>query len=60
MNLLTPKEAAIQLRVSKVTLYRMIKANQITGYKVGGQLRIPPEAIDTYWQYARNRMENLK
>ena len=40
IRLLTLDEAAALLQVSKRTLHRMIKINQLPAFKVGGQWRV--------------------
>jgi excisionase family DNA binding protein len=40
IKLLTLREAASILKISKRTLHRMIQTGQISGLKVGGQWRI--------------------
>lgn len=46
-NLLTVKEAADQLRISEVTMYRRLQAGdeKLNGVKIGGQWRIPSRSI---------------
>ena len=40
IRLLTLDEAAALLQVSKRTLHRMIKTNELPAFKVGGQWRV--------------------
>lgn len=51
-NLLTPREAADQLRITERTLYRWIEQNLISTIKVGpgrgGVVRIRKSALDAY------------
>jgi excisionase family DNA binding protein len=42
---LSPAEAAQQTRLSRTLIYREIERGHRRAYKVGGQLRITPEAL---------------
>jgi excisionase family DNA binding protein len=44
MNLLTVTEVAAMLRVSKMTIYRMVHAGRLPSLRVGQSYRIPAEA----------------
>jgi len=44
MNLLTVTEVAVMLRVSKMTIYRMVHAGRLPSFRVGQSYRIPAEA----------------
>jgi excisionase family DNA binding protein len=44
INLLTVTEVAAMLRVSKMTIYRMVHAGQLPSLRVGQSYRIPAEA----------------
>ena len=46
--LLTIEETRKHLRVSKVTVYRMVKRNEITAHRVGHQLRIESRSVPGY------------
>nr|WP_281176287.1 helix-turn-helix domain-containing protein [Pseudonocardia acaciae] len=43
----TPTEVAAFLRVSKMTIYRMVDHGDIGGVRVGRSLRIPRTALET-------------
>ena len=43
-----PKEVAEKLRISKVTISRMIKSGEMPSIKIGGQYRIPSERLKDY------------
>lgn len=45
---LTTEEAAKLLKISKYTLYELIKRGEIPAYRVGRQLRLDPAALDRY------------
>jgi excisionase family DNA binding protein len=47
-QLLSPSEVAFELRISAVTVYRLIGAQQIPALRVGGQLRISRDDLDRY------------
>jgi excisionase family DNA binding protein len=42
---LSPSEAAQQTGFSRTLIYREIERGQLRAYKVGGRLRITPEAL---------------
>lgn len=52
--LLTPAEVAEQLRVSTMTVRRLIAAGDLPAYRFGRQVRIEPSDLDTY--LARRRV----
>ena len=39
-NLLTVAEAAVELRLSRATAYRLIAADKLPAHRIGGSLRI--------------------
>jgi len=45
---MTLDEAAVVLRVSKTTIYRLLYAKAIRAVKVGKLWRIPSEALDEF------------
>jgi excisionase family DNA binding protein len=45
---LTIDEVAAMLNVSYWTVYRLIKARQIAGVRVGRARRVLPESVDAY------------
>lgn len=53
-NYLTPTEVAARLRISKMTVYRMIHAGELRALRVGAEsakkvsFRIPEDAYDEY------------
>jgi excisionase family DNA binding protein len=46
---LTVGEVADYLRVHRSTIYRLLRAHQIKGYKVGGLWRFNPTDLDNLW-----------
>ena len=46
--LLTPKEAAIYLRVHLTTIYRLCKAGKLPHLRVGGVYRIDSEKLHAW------------
>jgi excisionase family DNA binding protein len=69
-DLLTLQEAALRLRVSKNTVYKLCRAGQIPSCKVGRQWRIrgadldhwlsqPPSPVDARPGAGRDRLESL-
>ena len=46
----TPLEVANKLRVSKMTISRMIKSGEMPAFKIGGQYRISSEKLKTYME----------
>ena len=47
-QLLTVAEVADLLRVSNMTVYRLIKAGQLGAIRVGKNYRIPQDDLDAY------------
>jgi excisionase family DNA binding protein len=45
-ELLTVAEVSAMLRVSKMTIYRMVHSGEITHVRVGRSFRIPTEAVE--------------
>ena len=48
IQLLTVKQVADILRVSEMTVYRIIASRKLASYKVGGSYRIRPEDVRSY------------
>jgi excisionase family DNA binding protein len=48
LSLLTVGEVAWVLRVSKMTVYRMIHAGELTAVRVGRGFRVPTTAVRSY------------
>ena len=47
-RLMTAREVAEALRVSPMTVYRMVDAGALRALRVGRQLRIPADALTAY------------
>ena len=47
---LTPAEVAEQLRVSSMTVYRLIKSGELRAARIGKSYRISEDDVDTYLQ----------
>lgn len=45
---LTPREVAEALRVSDMTVYRLIKSGELRALRIGKSFRISEEYFDTY------------
>jgi excisionase family DNA binding protein len=49
-RLLTVEEIATALRVSKMTVYRLIREGELRTERIGRQFRVPPENLEAYLQ----------
>ncbi len=47
---LTPAEVAEELRVSAMTVYRLIKSGELRAARIGKSYRISEEDVDAYLQ----------
>jgi excisionase family DNA binding protein len=45
-DLMTPDEAAAYLRVSRMTVYRLVREHKLSALKIGGQWRFRKEFLD--------------
>lgn len=45
---LTVDEVALELRVSRMTIYRLVESGAITSHRFGRLLRITRDAVDAY------------
>lgn len=57
-TLLTPKEAAVLLRISKASLYRLVDSRVVPFHRVGRGLRFSDEDLKTY--LACSRVESVR
>jgi len=48
VKLLTVAEVAAIMRLSKMTVYRMVNSGQMPALKVGRSVRIPEQVVDEY------------
>ena len=57
-QILTASEAADVMRVSKMTVYRMIHAGELPAIRVGKSFRVPSQAVsqllDITWSSSEN------
>ncbi len=47
-SFLTVAEVAAQMRVSKMTVYRLVHAGDLESVRVGRSFRVPEEAVEQY------------
>jgi excisionase family DNA binding protein len=52
-TLFTVDEAAEYLRVSRRQVYKLVRAGEIRGYRVGERLRFRPQDVDVYLEQRR-------
>jgi excisionase family DNA binding protein len=52
VRFLTVAEVAALMRVSKMTVYRLVHAGDLTAVRVGRSFRVPEHAVDTYLREA--------
>lgn len=57
LNLLTSSEAGETLGVSGQTIKNWVRQGQLSGYRVGGRIMVPKDAITDYVQRARRSLE---
>lgn len=48
LNLLTVAEVATMLRVSKMSVYRLIHSGELEAVRFGRTFRVPQPAVDAY------------
>ncbi|HYO32177.1 MAG TPA: helix-turn-helix domain-containing protein [Nocardioidaceae bacterium] len=48
VNFLTVAEVAAALRVSKMTVYRLVHAGDLPAVRVGRSFRVPEDAVNDY------------
>lgn len=48
VRLLTVAEVAATLRLSKMTVYRMVKSGALPALKVGRSVRVPAQVVDDF------------
>ncbi|WP_427019322.1 helix-turn-helix domain-containing protein (plasmid) [Pseudarthrobacter sp. P1] len=49
-NFLTIAEVADAIRLSKMTVYRLVQSHEIAAVRFGRQYRVPEEAVEEYIQ----------
>lgn len=47
-RMLTVRETAAALRISRATVYRLLQQKRLPGVRVGGQYRISADALDQW------------
>ncbi|MHB8341973.1 MAG: helix-turn-helix domain-containing protein [Mycobacteriales bacterium] len=52
VKLLTVAEVATALRVSRMTVYRLVRAGDLSAVHVGRSYRVPEQAVHQYLQAA--------
>jgi excisionase family DNA binding protein len=52
VRFLTVAEVAELMRVSKMTVYRLVHAGDLTAVRVGRSFRVPEHAVDEYLRAA--------
>jgi excisionase family DNA binding protein len=52
VRFLTVAEVAAMMRVSKMTVYRMLHAGELPAARVGRSFRVPQSAVDDYLRRA--------
>lgn len=52
VKFLTVGEVATLMRVSKMTVYRLVHAGELTAVRVGRSFRVPEHAVHTYLREA--------
>lgn len=57
-KLLTRAEAQQILRVSKSTMYTMLRTGEIPSIRVGHTYRIPESALDAFLNHTKNKQVN--
>jgi excisionase family DNA binding protein len=55
-SLLTVQEVATELRVSKMTVYRLIHGGEMDALRVGRSIRVPEKELDKYITHAAESM----
>ena len=52
VNFLTVAEVALIMRVSKMTVYRLVKSGELEAIRVGRSFRVPEQAVNQYLKTA--------
>ncbi|MBI4901888.1 MAG: helix-turn-helix domain-containing protein [Actinobacteria bacterium] len=52
LNLLTVAEVATLLRVSKMSVYRLIHSGELEAVRFGRTFRVPQAAVDAYLKHS--------
>jgi putative molybdopterin biosynthesis protein len=57
LQAMTPDDVARRLKVTRLTVYRLLKKGEITAFKVGDQWRIDEEDLKAYIKKKKKRQE---
>ena len=57
LQAMTPDDVARRLKVTRLTVYRLLKRGEITAFKVGDQWRIDEEDLKAYIKKKKKRQE---
>jgi len=52
VRFLTVAEVATMMRVSKMTVYRLVHSGEMPAVRVGRSFRVPETAVDQYLQHS--------
>jgi excisionase family DNA binding protein len=52
VSFLTVAEVAAMMRVSKMTVYRLVHSGELPAVRVGRSFRVPEQAVHDYLQHA--------
>ena len=55
LQAMTPDDVARRLKVTRLTIYRLLKRGEITAFKVGDQWRIDEEDLKAYIKKKKKR-----
>jgi excisionase family DNA binding protein len=60
VNFLTPAEVAGILRVSRMTVYRLVHSGELPAVRVGRSFRVPEAAVNDYlWEHQGHQEQAL-
>lgn len=59
IRLLTVAEVAPLMRLSKMTVYRLVKSGKLPAVKLGRSVRIPEQAVGAYLSQCASTMTTL-
>ncbi|MCC8244312.1 MULTISPECIES: helix-turn-helix domain-containing protein [Saccharothrix] len=52
VRFMTVAEVALMMRVSKMTVYRLVHSGELTAVRVGKSFRVPEKAVNEYLRNA--------
>ncbi|MEI6375273.1 MAG: helix-turn-helix domain-containing protein [Actinomycetes bacterium] len=52
VNFLTVAEVASMMRVSKMTVYRLVHGGELPAVQIGRSFRVPQKAVDEYLSHS--------